>query len=169
MARASEELLCPKRRPSEHICRFPYGALECLGQCSLNGRTIRQTLLNVLHLVHTKKSNVLITYFYVPKNTYRNIRILKILPIPILLFLLKIAVACYSDGHRPVNTSFSYQFVSFFYSFYSKPFSHHHTTTSQSCPTASQQRYLPDKFRAQQRNQRASEYLLQLNKINKMQ
>ena len=124
----SEELLCPKRRPYEHVRRCPYGAPECPSQLAPYGHTIRRTPFHVLHLVHTKLSNVLVTYFYVPKNTYRNIRILKTLPIPILLFLLKIAVACYSDGHRPVSTSFSYQFVSLFYSFYSKPFSHHHTT-----------------------------------------
>ena len=39
-----------------------------------------------------------------------------------------IAVAFIQDGHRPVSTTFSYQFVSLFYSFYSKFFSHHHTT-----------------------------------------
>ena len=49
---------------------------------------IRRTPFHVLHLVDTKHSNVLDTYFYVPKNTYRNIRILKTLPIPTLLFLL---------------------------------------------------------------------------------
>ena len=70
----------------------PYGAPECPGQCSLYGHAIRRMLLNVLHLVHTKQSNVLVTYFYVPKNTYRNIRILKTLSIHTLLFLLKIAV-----------------------------------------------------------------------------
>ena len=108
----SEELLCPKRRPYKHVRRCPYSAPECPGQCSLYGHTIHRTLLNVLHLVHTKQSNVLVTYFYVPKNTYCNIRILKTLPIPTLLFLLKIAG--YSDGHLPGNTAFSYQLNHYF-------------------------------------------------------
>ena len=48
--------------------------------------------------------------------------------IPTLMFLCRLPLEFIQDGHRPVSTIFSYQFVSLFYSFYSKPFSHHHTT-----------------------------------------
>ena len=57
----------PEKTPVQHVRRCPYGALECPGQCSLNGHTIRRTPFHVLHLVYTKLSNVLITYLYVPK------------------------------------------------------------------------------------------------------
>ena len=72
-------------------------------------------VLNVLRLVHTKQSNVLVTYFYVPKNTYRNIRILKTLPIPTLLFLLKIGLFRWES---PRQYRFLISIESLFYSFY---------------------------------------------------
>ena len=75
---SSGALLCPKRRPYEHVRRCPYGAPECLSQLAPYGHTIRRTPFHVMRLVHTKDSNVLVTYFYVHKNTYRNIRILKL-------------------------------------------------------------------------------------------
>ena len=103
----SEELLCPKRRPYKHVRRCPYGAPECPTQRTLYGHTIRRMPFHVLRLVHTKLSNVLVTYFYVPKNKYRNIRILKTLPIPILPFLLlRLPLQVIQDGHRPVSASF---------------------------------------------------------------
>ena len=57
----SEKVLCPKRRPYELVRKCPYGAPECPGRCSLYGHTICQTPFHVLHLVHTKINNVLIT------------------------------------------------------------------------------------------------------------
>ena len=51
-----------------------------------------------------------------------------LIPIPTLLFICRFPLQFIQNGRRPVSTTFSYRFLSLFYSFYSEPLSHHHTT-----------------------------------------
>ena len=44
-----------------------------------------------------------------------------LIPIPTLLFLCRLPLQFIQNGRRPVSTTFSYRFVSLFYSFYSEP------------------------------------------------